>query len=291
MQNALNPIKSYKLKLPAIEIAISEWGDETGTPIIALHGWLDNMASFYPLIDTVDWLTENKMRLITVDWAGHGHSGHRHASNAYYLLDYVQDLSDLIDELGLSKVNILAHSLGGSIATLYAGSFPDRVNKLMLIEAMGPMTLNEEEGPKQLAKSIIQRAKNQTREHAFYQDLDLVFQARKQGTELSEKNVAMLVGRNMKSTDKGYQWRSDPRLRLPSQMMLTPGQSEAFIKNLSMPVVLLYGEEGFVKKYPQLSNAVNKYHHISKISLKGGHHLHMEHPVLVRNEIIRFMSN
>ncbi len=83
--------------MPNIEIAAKEWGDTNGSPIIALHGWLDNMASFYPLLHETAWLEQNRLRLITIDLPGHGHSGHRHQSHPCNLLEYVQDLNDLIE--------------------------------------------------------------------------------------------------------------------------------------------------------------------------------------------------
>ena len=96
MLNAENYIKTFKIQLPHLEIAAAEWGSAEGKPIIALHGWLDNMASFYPLITHSDWLLENNIRLITIDLPGHGHSEHRHLSHPNNFLEYVQDLHDLI---------------------------------------------------------------------------------------------------------------------------------------------------------------------------------------------------
>ena len=71
MQNTQNLIKNYNIKLSHIEVAASNWGDANGKPIIALHGWLDNMASFYPLLKDTRWLKDNNLLLITVDWPGH----------------------------------------------------------------------------------------------------------------------------------------------------------------------------------------------------------------------------
>ena len=60
--------------------------------VLCLHGWLDNMASYYPLIADGKWLVEQHIRLITVDFAGHGHSQHRSSAQGYPLLEYVYDL-------------------------------------------------------------------------------------------------------------------------------------------------------------------------------------------------------
>lgn len=290
MQNAKNAKKSYQIELPMVSLAVTEWGVETGKPLIALHGWLDNMASFYPLATESDWLINNDIRFITVDWPGHGHSGHRHSGH-YYLLDYVQDLYDFIEALQLDTVDILAHSLGGSIATLFAGAFPHKVDHLLLIESLGPLTQTEEQGPSQLAKSISLTNRYHNREDVFYENLDLVIKARKKLTDLSAEHVALLVERNMLKTPKGLKWRSDRRLRLPSPLMLTSGQVQAFINNLTMPVLLLHGKEGFIGKYPQLSERIASNPHIKTKELPGGHHLHMQYPTRVIDVLLDFINS
>ncbi|RLA04731.1 MAG: alpha/beta hydrolase [Gammaproteobacteria bacterium] len=286
MQNTLNSKKYYKVQLSHIEIAVSEWGSDNGRPVIALHGWLDNMASFYPLLTHSNWLKDNNLRVISLDWPGHGHSGHRHPSHPYNLLEYVQDLHDTLQALNLEKVILLGHSMGAGLATLYAGAHPQKVEQLLLIEGLSPLIQEEAEAPEQLAKSIEHRNRHLKRGEMYYQDLDLVIKARIQDTDLSRDNVALLVERNMKKTAKGYRWRSDPRLRLPSAIRLSFNQIQAFINNLSMPVLLIYGDHGFIEKYPQFSGMVKAYSHVDAVQLSGGHHLHMEYPEAVAKILI-----
>jgi len=284
--------RDYRLKLEDIELAISEWGTESGTPIIALHGWLDNMASFIPMIQVSDWLEKNNIRLICVDWPGHGHSDHRPKGQNYTLLEYVQNLHDLIEMLNLSEVNILGHSLGGSIATLYSGAFPNKVKRLMLIEGLGPLTLAAKDAPKQLAKAIIERFQNKTkvREERNYPSIDPIVKARTYNTDLSRKNAQLLIERNLKQTEEGFQWRSDHRLKLSSHQLLSRQQVDAYINKLSMPVLLIYGEEGFVKRFPEITEMIEKYQHVMTVRAEGGHHLHMQHPQFVINIITEFMN-
>jgi pimeloyl-ACP methyl ester carboxylesterase len=56
-------------------------------------------------------------------------------------LDGIPDLllyyDDLFDRLGLERVDLIGHSFGGMVAAEYAATFRDRVNKLVLIDAMG----------------------------------------------------------------------------------------------------------------------------------------------------------
>ncbi len=282
--------KDYIVELPNIDIAVQEWGCLTGKPVIALHGWLDNLNSYYPLFSYSDWLEKNNLRVIAIDLAGHGHSLHRHSTHPYYLLEYVQDLYDLIEYFKFDKVMLLGHSMGSAISGIFAGTFPERVSKLMLIEGLGPMTHTEEEGLVQLAKSITQRNRHKNRENQYYDDLNLIINARAKVSELDEENVKLLVERNMRKTEQGYHWRSDPRLRLPSSLYLTPKQVQAFNKNLTMPVTLLYGKQGFIHKYLFMKERIHDCQQIILKELDGGHHLHMEHPEQVIKALSEFIN-
>ena len=295
MKDALNTAnqckKDYIVELPNIDIAVQEWGCLTGRPMIALHGWLDNLNSFYPLFSYSDWLEKNNLRVISIDLAGHGYSAHRHSSHPYHLLEYVQDLYDLIEYFKFKDVMLLGHSMGAGISGIFSGTFPEKVSKLMLIEGIGPMTHTEEEGLAQLAKSITQRNRHKNRENQYYEDLSLIINARAKISELDEVNVKLLVERNMRQTNQGYHWRSDPRLRLPSLLYLTPKQAQAFNNNLTMPTTLLYGKQGFIHKYSFMKDRMNDCKQVILKELDGGHHLHMEHPEQVIEALTEFLNN
>lgn len=75
------------LPLSSIRLAAMAWGHSAGLPVLALHGWLDNAASFARLAPLLpDW------RIVALDLAGHGHSKHRPAGCRYHLMDYVFDV-------------------------------------------------------------------------------------------------------------------------------------------------------------------------------------------------------
>ncbi|MGH8605107.1 MAG: alpha/beta fold hydrolase, partial [Gammaproteobacteria bacterium] len=57
---------------PSGRFTAKRWGSDQGAPLIALHGWLDNAASFDPLASYLD-----EFDLVALDLAGHGLSDHR----------------------------------------------------------------------------------------------------------------------------------------------------------------------------------------------------------------------
>ncbi len=283
--------KSYKISLPHIEIAVKEWGYAQGHPVIALHGWMDNMASFYPLLSETKWLEQNNLRLICIDLPGHGHSGHRHPSHPCHLLEYVQDLHDLVDYFQFESLSLMGHSLGAGIATLYAGSLPDKIKSLVLLEGILPNSEEKGGGPTQLAKALLQRNRYSDKDNQSHPHLQPLIDARVKVGDLDEENVTLLIKRNTIKTSDGYYWRSDPRLRLPSALYLTPAQSGSFLSQLHMPVLLLYGKDGFINKYPMLNEIISRLPDNFTISeVEGGHHLHMQHPVAIRKAITDFFQ-
>ncbi len=76
--------------------------------LLMLHGWQDNSGSFEPLAPT---LSEH-FDLVMPDWPGHGLSDHKGADSYYPFFDYVDDLHQLILQLGDRPVYLVGHSLG-----------------------------------------------------------------------------------------------------------------------------------------------------------------------------------
>ena len=103
----------FELTLSTLTMRGVRYGDENKPALIALHGWLDNAASFRPLSEH---LTD--YQLISLDFAGHGKSDHRANGAHYHLIDNIQDLHEAIALLALPEVNIVAHSMVGNNVNL-----------------------------------------------------------------------------------------------------------------------------------------------------------------------------
>ena len=111
--------KDHLLDLDGIEIAVRTWGPEDGIPVLALHGWLDNAASFDRLGPLLDGCF-----VVAPDLVGHGRSSHRRHDSGYYLWEHAEDMLAVVDSLGLAHFHVLAHGMGSGIASLLAAG-PD----------------------------------------------------------------------------------------------------------------------------------------------------------------------
>ncbi|MGD9943141.1 MAG: alpha/beta fold hydrolase [Burkholderiaceae bacterium] len=111
--------------------------------VFLLHGWMDVSASFQFVVDHLP----PQWRLLAPDWRGFGLSD-RAGRDTYWFPDYLGDLDCLLDALaGQQPVDLVAHSMGGNVATLYAGVRPGRVRRLINLEGVGMPASRPDQAP------------------------------------------------------------------------------------------------------------------------------------------------
>ncbi|MEO5963462.1 MAG: alpha/beta fold hydrolase, partial [Thermomonas sp.] len=108
--------------------------DGDGPRVLALHGWLDNAASFIPLAQHL-----NGIDLVAIDQPGHGRSAHLPPGTDYSFVGAINAILDVADALGWDQFSLLGHSMGGGIGSLIAAACPDRIERLVAIEALGAL--------------------------------------------------------------------------------------------------------------------------------------------------------
>jgi pimeloyl-ACP methyl ester carboxylesterase len=141
------------LELPHLRLAAQAWGDPQLPRLLALHGWLDNAASF----DRLAPLLCEHFHIVAIDLPGHGRSGHRPPGTWYHYVDYLGDALAAADALGWTQFGLLGHSLGGAVASMLAAASPQRIERLFLIEALGPLTAEVDQTLSLLQRAISQR--------------------------------------------------------------------------------------------------------------------------------------
>ena len=253
-------------------------------PLLCLHGWLDNAASFLPLFP---YLQANNV--VAIDLAGHGLSSHRDLGAHYHFIDYVYDLLELFELNHWQNIAIVGHSMGGMIATAFAAAFPEKVSSLTLIDSIGFVTEPAQKTTANLRSGMLSRFKGLSKQKSVHHSLESAIEARMNVSDLAYEQAKLLVERGIKLTEKGYIWRSDSRLRTKSPLKLSTEQAKQLIRDLTIPVQLICGDSGLpmvkegIKAYKDSFNELNIY------SLDGGHHVHMEQPEKVAKLIKSFI--
>lgn len=264
--------------------------------VLCLHGWLDNAASFLPLMSYVEAELVNK-RVIAIDWPGHGHSTHRSLDAHYHFIDWVYDLLQLFELNQWEKVDIVAHSMGGMVASAFAAAFPEKVNSLTLIDSIGFISSKAEQTTKQLRDGMQSRFKGSSlynkqggvKTKRYHASIDSAIKARVSASDLQFEHAKLIVERGLIKEAEGYRWRSDTRLRNTSPYRLTLKQAQQFICDIKCPVQLIYGSDGMEMVSSGIKMFGDLFQNLSNVELKGGHHVHMEQPQMVAELIKHFL--
>ncbi|MBT1065319.1 alpha/beta hydrolase [Bowmanella sp. Y26] len=273
-------MQEINLVLKHLRLSALRFGNPDGPKVLALHGWLDNAASFKPLAEHLcEW------DVVALDLAGHGHSEHRSADAHYHLLDWVQDIHEVLNVLGWSSCHMLGHSLGGIISSLYAATFPQQVLSLTMIEAFGPLAMDPESSANQLRESVLSRLAIDEKPARHPPNTAKAITARLLAGDLSKSSAQTLVERNLVQNDGVLMWRTDRRLRTISSLRLTEPQAQAFLGAISCPVLVVTGEQGFEKVRNNVLKRRELVAQLVEASSPGGHHVHMDNPVAVAEHI------
>lgn len=251
--------------------------DRTHAPkLLAMHGWLDNAASFRPM---APWLAHYD--LVALDMPGHGRSFHYPDDAEYSMFSTILDLLAAADALGWPRFAVLGHSMGGAIASMLAAAAPERIERLFLIEALGPLAAPEDTTASRLRDSVTQRRALDGKRKRVFSDPQVAVQARMQTsiTALDEGSSRLLVERGIRAVEGGYEWSSDARLTLPTAVRMSETQIRDCLRAIACPTTLLVADPPPPYFTPALRDArVACVRDIRCVSMPGSHHLHMTHP-------------
>ena len=118
------------IQINGIQQAYTRAGE--GTPLVLVHGYPLDHTIWYDMVAAL----ENDFMLILPDLRGFGLTGV--AESQFTIADMSSDIAGLLDHLGIDKVNIAGHSMGGYVALAFARHYPQRVLGLGLVSSQAP---------------------------------------------------------------------------------------------------------------------------------------------------------
>jgi pimeloyl-ACP methyl ester carboxylesterase len=253
--------------------------------VLAVHGWLDNAATF----DTLAPLLGD-YRVIALDLAGHGRSDHWPQSCSHYFVDWVPQILEAADALGFEDFLLLGHSMGAGVASLLPAVAPGRVKRMVLLEGAGPLTTPPEEAPALLRNALDDEKRIAGRSQRIHPDLESAVAARCHGTDLDPDSARLLVERSVTKVDGGLRFTSDPRLRTRSRWRFTEDQVFAFLVAIDCPVLAVRADQGWPVPEEQMLARLEAIPDVTRLEVAGGHHVHLTHPERVASAICDFFA-
>ncbi|MDP6930055.1 MAG: alpha/beta hydrolase [Planctomycetota bacterium] len=232
-----------------------------GSPVVMLHGLLvDNLASWY--FTVAPSLARNR-RVVMFDLRGHGKS--ERARDGYSTVSMAGDLSALLDELQIDTLDLVGHSFGALVALRFALENPDRVRRLVLVEAPLPPSQLEEmvefvqSGPEKIVQSMP----------------DGMQGALRAGSRRAAKIISAL------------------KFLLGESSLVADLQAEGDIpddelRQIACPVLCFYGKNSSCRSVGDRLTRIIPDTRL--IELDGGHYLPLEHGATIGEEIGEFLS-
>ncbi len=225
-----------------------DWGNEGAPDLLLIHGGRDHCRNW-------DWVAErlrDRFHIIAPDLRGHGDSEWANGSS-YNDVNYIYDIAQLVLQKKMAPVTILAHSLGGSIALLYSGIFPETVKKVVAIEGLGPSPemmkrwrdTNIEERIRGWIDSRRQGAGRVPRKYATIEDA--VTRMKDENKHLNDEQARHLtVHGAVQNEDGTFSWKFDNLVRFGSGPGGLSAEDQHRIWNcVTAPVLLVRGMESW----------------------------------------------
>ena len=267
--------KELSWEANGLHIAGLAWGDPDAPPMLALHGWLDNAASFARLAPLLD-----DYYIVALDLTGHGLSDKRSADATYQIWDDLPQIASVLDQLGWDSFHLMGHSRGAVIASLLAAAMPERVRRLVMLDAVGPYPQGEADAAGQLRKFIDDRERLLQRVPRVYDTLEEAIAVRQDQDKMPREAAEIISRRNLRAAPDGYgySWTTDARLRGASAVKFTRPQVDSLWQALTMPSLLLLADPG--QGIPGMERwakaAAEGIPGLLTEVIEGGHHFHME---------------
>lgn len=275
--------RAHTHRIRGVDYAVSEWGNPDAPLLVYLHGWADTGSTFQFVVDQL----EESWRVVAPDWRGFGRSDC--ACTSYWFPDYLADLQALLDIYSPEHpVRLIGHSMGGNVASLYAGSMPERVQALINIEGFGLRDSDPADAPQRYREWLLAQASESR--FARYDDFAaLAFRIRKRSPGMSAA-AADFVAREWatREPDGQVRLRADPRHRLPSPILYRRAEAKACWRATTAEVLLISGSrKSFASDYS--GDADELYPEATRVTIDdAGHMPHFEAPAALAAAIEDF---
>lgn len=275
-----------------LKLHYADWGNPSAPPLLLLHGGRDHCRSW-------DWIAARLSRdwhVIAPDWRGHGDSQWS-PDGSYPTTSFIYDLAQLIHQLRLAPVTIVAHSYGGSISLRYAGIYPENVERIVAIEGLGwsPKILADragkpvEEKMRTWLEGKRARAGKDLKRYPTLEEAAARMQ--EANAHLSREQVSHLTEHGVLTNEDGtYSWKFDRYFRTWPPYDMPETDVHRLWSRITCPALMIYGSQS------QASNPLEdgRARHFRTARFEfvegAGHWVHHDQPDLFLKMVTAFLA-
>jgi pimeloyl-ACP methyl ester carboxylesterase len=234
-------------------------GDTTKPTLLLLHGFMESMQMWDFMLEDLS----SAYHVVMLDFPGHGAS-RLLPQEIYEMSDLAQEVKKVVDHLGLKRIHLHGHSMGGYVALAYAEAYPDDLAALGLFFS----THLEDSPEKKKLRSRSFRVVQASFSAYVKAGIPNLFDQNKLAQLQAEMEIAKNIALNT---------QPDAVLACLKGMIARPGRT-AVLQHLQCPILLLNGEHDLAidghKNIYSLAPMAHVEHHM----LDCGHCGHWELP-------------
>jgi pimeloyl-ACP methyl ester carboxylesterase len=265
-------IRERSFENKGLTFAAKEWGRSGYPPVIALHGWLDNANTFDRMLPHME-----NLHVIAMDLAGHGRSDFRSQDSGYDIWHDIGDVMAVADQMGWDTFGVIGHSRGAIISGLVAGTFPERVTQVAMIDGYIPTPVEAHDTAKHMARAIHENKRYAAASATGFADYERAVQARVKGfVPLEHDAASILAERGVAEADGLFYWRNDQRLKAASMVKFSHHHLQSFFTSIRGAVTLVQAENSALAPNAEQTAAFDWIPHMQIVRIPGSHHLHLE---------------
>ena len=266
------------------------WRGADPEPVFLLHGWMDTGDTFQFLADAMS----DRWTLVAPDLRGFGRS--EWPADGYWFPDYLADLDALLDRLAPgAPVTLVGHSMGGNIATLFAGIRPERVRRVVCIEGFGLTRTHPEQAPGRYREWL--RQLREPEAFASFPSFEAFAHllARRNPRLTPERAAFIALSWAIRADDGTVRVRSDPAHKRVSPVLYRREETEACWREITAPVLYVIAEQSAIlKRMGEDATPENMARFISRLEpcviLDASHMVHHERPDTLARSIETFLD-
>jgi pimeloyl-ACP methyl ester carboxylesterase len=294
---AVAPERSAFVPSAGLRLAVYEWGDPAGAPLVLCHGMFDHARGF----DLLAPHLARRFRVVAFDARGHGESDW---ADAYLWPADVRDVVAVLSWVG-RPAHLLGHSRGGGLATDAAVQSPQQVRQLVNVDGFGPPQEGFEppgrasetpDGLPERLAGFLDRRRRAGRRDAWRPSAsleELVERRHAQNPRLSRDWLRYLCFHAARHTEAGWTWKADPLCGRGfgpwRPEWIAPGW-----RQLRAPMLAVTGSEpdtwGPLPE-PLLQERLAYVPDATRATVEGvGHFVHMEAPGALAELLLDFLE-
>ena len=269
-----------------LDTHVLSWGDGDHT-VVLLHGFLDLAWEWSEVAATLG----RRLHVLAPDLRGHGDSAWVGAGGYYHFYDYVADVDDLIAQLGRTTVSVVGHSMGASVAGYWAGTRPERVHRLALLEGLGPPDVPADV-PHRTATWIDAWRKTRREPPRLMKDLaEACARLRRTDPTISDASARMLAEHGTRAVAGGLGWKHDPLHRTMGPYPFRVDVAAQFWARVAAPVLYVDGDRSLFRlPEPEVTRRLGHFRDARRATIAGAGHALMRHqPAAVAALLLDFL--